>query len=966
MENIPNKELARIEEKASLLTTDLNKAVDWANKFLNGAVQQRVSNKIKKIRRDIKKIKFAIPQKPSSALYGESQVGKSYLIKNLLSKPGEPFNVKDKSSSSVYDFLEHINPKGDGVEATSIVTRFSTHVDTPNSNYPIMVRLLSPKDIVLLLCDTYFADVIDHQFIPNASTVEKHIQDIETKFTNTAQQQEAFTEDDVYDIKEYFEEHFKSFTSDIINSKFWQVAASFIEHVDYRNWLDIFKILWSNNEFIGNIFTRLIDALRQVHFSSIVYIEFRAVLRKHGTLLHVARLRELTGEPTFEDVSNANYLKNVDMLYQSQQDWIPNSMDKSILCALVAELVIEVDGELESSKPFLKHSDLLDFPGARSRMKNQESKLSEAHIGNMVLRGKVSYIFNKYSSQYLISNLLFCNKNTKIEVTYIPKLLNSWIENYIGEDETKRSEFLEGSDISPLFIIYTFFNEDMTFDPINDKEDNLSEKWVKRFKTIFENEILTKTYDWHQNWVNDKKSKCFKNNYLLRDFHYSKTVYAGYDENERESEAVPVKMNNYLDKLKKSFIDFDFVQNHFENPEKSWNEAASMNKDGSDLIIFNLAKVSNNYARTQKFIRMLNELSLELNEEMRKHYHSDDSDKQIKKAAKKAGDIHGNIDNVFGRDPYAFGTFINAFVVRESTVYNFYKDELRRVELIEKSNITSYVLIRNSNPELGIKKSFDENVSVLMKTYYLENKEGVEQYFLEKGINLNELFYGEVNSLKNNSLILAEGLRDFWFSNYLHRERFEYILQFGFSEVALENLFENIKLTFNELEVTESIAENIREYVDRFDKIEEAEEMIADISATIINKFITSMGWDFYSDSKMADLKATNEANNLNLNLKSRDENLELMDNAEIATLFDNMHKYNEIVSRVSLDQNVVKDFPNISNISKWRDRMIISFIANCAIPTYDVLANQELGKILQFTEQYQFKLNETALLDTA
>jgi len=47
-------------------------------------------------------------------------------------------------------------------------------------------------------------------------------------------------------------------------------------------------------------------------------------------------------------------------------------MNKSVLCALVAELIFKVDKELEDEKPFLKHSDLLDFPGARSRLENQD------------------------------------------------------------------------------------------------------------------------------------------------------------------------------------------------------------------------------------------------------------------------------------------------------------------------------------------------------------------------------------------------------------------------------------------------------------------------------------------------------------------------------------------------------------------------------------------------------------------
>ena len=52
----------------------------------------------------------------------------------------------------------------------------------------------------------------------------------------------------------------------------------------------------------------------------------------------------------------------------------------------------------------------------------------------------------------------------------------------------------------------------------------------------------------------------------------------------------------------------DSVQAHFEDPEKSWDEAVSLNHNGSSWIIENLTKAAKNayMAREIKFDRLLN------------------------------------------------------------------------------------------------------------------------------------------------------------------------------------------------------------------------------------------------------------------------------------------------------------------------------------------------------------------------
>jgi hypothetical protein len=965
MSNIPQHQLNKTADQTTNLLKEIDGSIAWVEQYLKAEERNNASYELKKIRRGLKKIRYAITQKPAAALYGESQVGKSYLIKNLLSVPGTELRINDISSYSneSHDFLEDINPKGDQTEATSVVTRFTVSKDhIINNNYPIKINLLSPKDVILFLCDSYFSDLIDHA----PRKVQEYDEDtaiLVKAYSKLDNEQSYLSEDDVYEIKEYLEGNFLSNVGNLKDATYWDTVASLIHRVSPSDWYKVFEIIWGKKEPINEIFNRLVKELEKLGFVSEVYAEFKSILRKYGTILHVARLKEIVSGPSYEDVQRENYDPRVKIVYVKNTREIQTEMEKSLLCALSGELIIGINDTLTAEKKFLEHSDLLDFPGARSRLETKESNLRNDVIDVMVLRGKVSYIFNKYSADRLISNLLFCNKDAKIEVKYIPRLLNNWIETYIGEDRIKRSESLKRTPLPPLFVIFTFFNNDLKFNEKNDREETLREKWMKRFVTIFENEIVTKDYNWHKDWT--QESLYFKNFYLLRDFTHSKEFFEGYSKDKKEKGFTPVHYGDkfedsvdYFAKLKKSFLDFEFVKNHFRDPEVSWTESAGENKDGSKLIIDSLTSVSDNETRTYRFVNLLNELKTEALNIIEKHFHSDESDEQIKKAARIGAEIHANMNNVFGKNPYHFGRFIKNFMLTEGSIYNYYHEKLTTLDLITKTNITRYIHFRESSPKLSNKNNYEENLDVLKIDYHLNDHQEVESKFKEMDIDLNELFYGELNALKNNSLALAEGLRDFWFDNKLDIKRFKPFIDDGFSASALEKLLENIKINFNRQKIIHHIAEKIRQFVDRYDKINQAEEMIADISAGIINEFVNSLGWSFYTNNEREKIKSTSDVNKLNLVLPHHEVVFESMEEEHLSKLFEDMDKLNENLSQVPVNEEAIKNVPMIRHYRRWRDLMKVSFVANCDIPTYDVEGNRRLKIILERIKIYNFTIN--------
>jgi len=958
-DNISYPVLKRIQEEINELIKELNNAIGWTEKYLKAESKRKTSYKLKKARRKLKNIDEAIIQRPSAALFGESQVGKTYLIKTFLSDQTGGFYITAPDGQQV-SFLGEVGPSGGGVESTSVVCRFSTKLVVPDKDFPLAGKLLSVKEVVLMLADTYFNDVKNHINLPVADKIEEKIEQLQEEFGSSSYRQNTLQEDDIYDIKEYLEEHFGSFVGSLSDSNYWDVLSSLVHRIDYKNWFRALDIVFGRNKHIESIFNTLIEELRALDFVKEVYLEFDSVLVKYGTILNVVRLKELNSPPKYQDVVHKEDFKAEVALrwYLNGELKSPGKVNKSILCALLAEIAFKVDENKEEDVQFLKYSDLLDFPGAQPRLENNENEVTEKNISNMVLRGKVGYLFNKYSSQYLISNLLLCHHNRDLKAKSIASLLNTWINNFIGSTPSKREAFLNTVPVPPLFKIFTYFNIDLEYNS-NDYSDpsTYPKKWKKRLATIFEDQIVNSASNtWHEQWTESQKN--FQNNYLLRDFYWSKNIFSGFEEYGEEKEYVNVSaVEGYYDKLKQSFIDSELVQKYFRDPEISWNEAATMNKDGSELILANLTKVSGNYAKTLKFVRDLNETCDSIVKEVSKHFHSDDSDKQIVIAKRNADELRFHLDNIFGINPSVFGDFVKTFTIREDEVYDFYRKELNSIDRSKHKNFSRYIAIRTRCERLSASASYEENIQVLLDTYtHLTSPEEAEQEFEAEGINLRFLFYGDDSiNIKNNSEILAEGVIDLWLNRF-SEERFQFIIDYGLKQQALDNLFDNIRVSVKKHGVHEHIAKEIRDYVDRIDKVDEVIFMIADISAGIINKYFNSMGWLYLEDDERDRIYEANKENNLGLKFERLKNNLDYRANEEISNLFDQMKDYAKELNKPTPNRDVINRYPNFWHFNRWSELMKVSFVANCDIPTYDVRANEDLGEIIEDLDKYKFR----------
>lgn len=926
MKHYTEKDILELKGSINKNSSALNNSINWVEHNLKYEEKHSLLLKLKNAINTFRKVSNNIDSKPVMAVFGGSQVGKSYLIKNLLSTEKQPFVIKHNDTD--YDFLKDINPPGIGAESTGVVTRFTIDNDVKFDSFPIKVKLLSPKDILIITLDTFFLDLKKITYFINSKDLDLHIKNFESDYKSS--KQNALSEYDILDIKEYFENHLSKHTilfEGLNETRFFERIGKIIGGYEYQDWSSIFDVLWNKNQNLSELFSKLISELKSLNFDSEAYLSFKEVLRGEGEILDVQRLKELyeSDKTTLIKKSNGDEIK----------------INISVITALTSELIFSIPKELTESKEFLLNSDLLDFPGARSRLAIEIEDIDNEIIPDMLLRGKVSYLFNKYSDDFNINNLLFCTNDKQLDVNEIPSLLFNWIAKNIGNNSYDRNNVLEGIHVPPLFVIFTFFNNQLKYDTTNDFEymsdfHKLDYKWNTRFNRFFENEIVTQTKNWHIDWTKDQQN--FKNFYLLRDFKYSTDSFEGFEENECEIK-IREERKEYLENLKESFINFKFVKEHFENPSLNWDISATINKDGSELIINNLKQVSSNITKTNHYINKLNNLIIDLKRELNRHLHTDDLTILRSNSMKSVNEIQFSLNAILAYDINAFNKLINQVSLKPVEVYNLLNENVV-VNLNEKSldNFNKSNILLSQYPELKNVKSYEEAIEILKKNLWLSSSEEVENFLIQKGIEKESLF--SMNETKSKSQYYTELVLKYWETKITNPANLDYFISNGISQNSAAFLINHFIKIIENRDLKNKLIRILNDIVSETATNRGTEEFLAETFSLLINEIIINFDVSYFTDEEQNEINVLKNSNEFNYYDKTIPA-----DDKTIQKLFEN--NSDELINA----QTIVLDKYN-----KWIELFRISLLVNCGFVNYDEEANNQLKGII--TDINEIKLN--------
>ena len=919
----------------------IEKSISWAKEFNKDSFPYDI---FKDYRRLLRRIYNALDDNCSAAAYGESQVGKSYLISSLLSSPKAPFVITNSGKS--YSFIDDINPSGGNnakVESTGVITRFTLQKDVnPMKDY-VKIHNLSVVDIILLLTDSYYNDIkINPDNVLKYDDINKHLEQMSGLWSAHKVQHNKIEEDDIKDINDYIRDIIGNAATGVIQSNFCKIVAPVIQYVAYDKWVDIFSLLWNNNTEISHLFSVLINEYKKLDFNIEVYVPFDAVLREKGTLLKIDWLDTVCGMKT----DTGNDVINTDV-YDVRGKLIAHDFNKGNLSALIAELTFELPASLAGERKFLEKIDLLDFPGARSREKFKEADIHTV-LPKVLRRGKVAYLFNKYSRSLKISSVLFCHHNDQKAEATIGDTISNWIEDNIGATPEERAKMLTNTNgIAPLFFIATKFNIDLerTKADNSGNKDRLSAHW-NRFDTVFP-EII-KPNRWLDEWAtngNMSHVTAFQNIYPLRDFYWSgkNGVFDGYSDGIIKSGEKSVHEYSdypeYFEDLKESFLQNDFVKKHFANPEQTWNDVATINNDGSKAIIRNLDAISDflNDARKQKYLAQLLEIKKNMYKALSVYFEPEDNEAKNMKVKQIANDIKRSLTFSVGSQPEIFGRIIDSLMVPVGDLRDIAYD----IIICHSDEPKDFSMINFIRIQAGIDVSDSKQVNIQKLCDLYGDIKLIEQDLKKKGCSVEEVVSAETETLTTIADVVTKHILDYW-KEFLQKQ----VKQLEESIPHADEVVFMLTSLLKKLGVKKVISERIDRYCKIF-SINEQPNAIADYASLTLNNFVSSAGRNYMGDNDVEVIRAKAEKCHVTVDLSPSAWNVVRKPQSLLTTL----SAFDDAANIDSVSMDTLMKLPLWDNFQRWENLVTIGLLYASDISHVDPVANAKVKVLLEECE---------------
>ena len=554
-------------------------------------------------------------------VFGPSQSGKSYLISALARSGTRALVAEFEGFAGGLDFVRHINPENNR-ESTGLVTRFSIRRRPTPAGHPVALKLLSQTDLVKILGNTYFSDC-DLSEAETASA-EKIGEVLKAAQAAAAPRPAGtLTEDDVFDLQDYFESRFKGepLIKALQAGDFWAQAAEVAPRLRVAELAALWAPLWGEVEAFGALYSSLHGALEQLSFAreaycgleALVDIDGASVQRRSDSIINVETLGGL-GAPGGA------------MLAVMAGTGSPVSLPRSSVTALVAEFAITMR---DKPWPFFDDTDLLDFPGARSREITPLKSLEDARtIEGLFLRGKVAYLFESYCAEQELTSMLLCIGPSNQEVRTLPGIVKEWIDATHGPDPRTRAE-----NRTALFLVLTKFDAEFA-EGVGSIGSEA--RWTARLNASLL-DYFGKLHDWPQQW---HPGRPFDNTYWLRNPNFKAKHILDYGPPPQELEqGIRTSEQTRIARSREDFVGNAAVQAHFADPARAWDEAFRLNDGGVGYLAERLSPVCNPEIKLGQIQVRLQGQRLAMSERLGRYFVGGDLLQQKQERLARAEDI---------------------------------------------------------------------------------------------------------------------------------------------------------------------------------------------------------------------------------------------------------------------------------------------------------------------------------------
>ncbi len=632
--------------EVSQLTRD---ALAWVNHEENaetvGPKHKSLTKLLRKSARRAERLGKSARTNMSVSVFGPSQAGKSFLV-SVLARPSDGRLTADfNGPGGQLDYISQVNPAGDG-ESTGLVTRFTmTKAPTPDG-YPIQLNLLSEADIARTIINSFFEDGDQSEAPPEPDDLKAHFAEHAGKAGGGEVPGLSFEE--IYEIAEYVENTFGKVAYASHLRGFWDEAASLAPRMSVKDRGDFLSILWGGYQPLTDLYVKLSNALQTIDNAEEIYASMEALQPRETSIIDVNTLSGLF-RPESED-----------LLSVRTPGGKVAQLNRAVVCALAAELVFPM---AEQPSDFFAETDLLDFPGARNRFELPLAKTlenPEEGVTNMLLRGKVAYLFDRYVANQEITSMLLCVPDSNMETLSLPGLVEQWIDLTHGATPAERAK-----SECILFFVMTKFDKHL-IDTASGAE--VYERFDRRMDASLIKGFGKVATSWVHKWTT---SSPFQNCFWLRNPYYPIEAFIKY-ENDREVEILPDKVARVAE-LKAGCLKAESVQKHFKDPDRAWEAALGLNDGGVSYLVDELTKVCKPESKISQITAQIDKLTNDILGELRDLYVSDDIETRIDEKREAAAQIIDCLELTL--QSHRFGAFINALCVDQDAI----EDRISRV-----------------------------------------------------------------------------------------------------------------------------------------------------------------------------------------------------------------------------------------------------------------------------------------------
>ncbi len=637
------------------------------NGKLVGARQQALQRSFRKHAVEAQKLAAAAVRPMSVAAFGASQAGKSFLIGALIAPHGGDAQVVfgEGAEARQLDFLDEVNPQG-GNETTGLVTRFSVTPQPTPAGHSVALRLLGEVDIVKILANAYLYDLSGAgDWTPGDEALSKLRDDMEA--TAGSGQVDALRLEDVFELRDYLEQNLgRHPLAGSLGERYWSAAEELLPRLAPADRARAFAPLWGGLPEFTELYSRLKAALDQLGHPEWAYVPLGSITDRSGGILHVRTLYglDLPGE-------------GGSPVQVTTDSGVHATLPKPVVTALTAELRVTLT---RTPWPFFEHTDLLDFPGARSRLDSGPEKWLRNPDENpdgraqCFLRGKVAVLFDNYVADLDLNSMLLCVGPENQEVRKLPELIEGWI----GRTHGRKPEDRQGRRVA-LFLCMT--KADRLFDLATGASDSESTR------NRLANNIGFYP-GWTENWT---PGKPFDNSYLIRNPNIRRDDLFDYEGGQSkigseggsagDSETVPPERGlrddkvAWLERFRGAFLAEELVRRHVGKAEEKWEAMLSLNDGGISYLAAALGPLCDPDLKYEQIRPRAEELQRHILAELTHFHEAGDLQSRVEERMAQATEVV----RALLAAPETIGCFFRELMVDEARLAQAYLDCMRQV-----------------------------------------------------------------------------------------------------------------------------------------------------------------------------------------------------------------------------------------------------------------------------------------------